>query len=82
MKKRIITMCLMALMMAMLVPVVQAEYVPEKVVTVTDLGNGITIESTITVHESLSAFSTMATKKPLSRMFTRSDIEVEGAERG
>lgn len=63
MKKRIITLCLMALMgVTMLVPPTQAVYIPEKVITVVDLGNGVTVESILTVHESLAAFSTMATK--------------------
>lgn len=65
MKKRIITMCLMALIIVtVLAPAAQAEYMPEEVITtVTDLGDGVTVESIITVHESISAFSTMATKK-------------------
>ncbi|MCM1150120.1 MAG: hypothetical protein NC319_08595 [Butyricicoccus sp.] len=65
MKKRIISMCLMALMLvSMLAPAAQAEYLPEKVITtVTALGNGITVESTVIIHESISAFSTTETKK-------------------
>lgn len=63
MKKRIMTLCLMALMVVtMLVPTAQAVYIPEEVITVVDLGNGVTVESILTVHESLAAFSTMATK--------------------
>lgn len=58
-------MCLMALMIvSVLATAAQAEYMPEEAVTtVTALGNGITVESTVTIHGSVSAFSTMETKK-------------------
>ena len=65
MKKRIISKCLMALIIvSMLASAALAEYMPEETVTIVKaLENGITVESIITVHESFSAFSTMATKK-------------------
>lgn len=64
MKKSMIAMCLMVFtIVTMLAPAAQAAYMPEKVTTtVMDLGNGITVKSTITVYESISTFSTMATK--------------------
>lgn len=63
MKRRIITICLMALMMVTIpVPAAQAEYMAEEIAAAVDLGNGVTVESTITVHETISAFSATATK--------------------
>ncbi len=77
MKKRVITMCLMALMIVtMLAPAVQANYMPEEVIiSIADLGNGITVESTITVHESISTFNMMATKRA-----TKKDVYKVGGQ--
>lgn len=65
MKKRIITIFLVVIMTAaLLAPAANADYVTsENTVTVTDLGNGITVESTIFIEESISPASLMSTKK-------------------
>lgn len=65
MKKRIITLFIAVLLVAMVPALaVQAVYIPDKVTTtVTDLGNGITVESTIFVEEEFTPFSLMSTIK-------------------
>lgn len=65
MKKRIITMALIVLMTAtFFAPAANADCAPAKnAVTVTDLGNGITVESTTFIEEAFSPLSLMATKK-------------------
>lgn len=64
MKKRIITIFLVVLMTAaLLAPAANADYILKNAVTVTDLGNGITVESTIFIEEEASPLSLMSTKK-------------------
>lgn len=62
-------------MATVLVPVAHAEYMPNEIITVVDLGNDVTVESIIIVHESFSPFSTMATKSA-----TKKDVYKVGGE--
>lgn len=64
MKKHTITMFLAVIMVvALFSPVSQADYVPEeKDITVTDLGNGFTVENIIIIEEESSLLSLMSTK--------------------
>lgn len=64
MKKSVIAMCLVVFTIGiMLAPAAQATFTPGEITTtVMELGRGITVKSTVTICESISAYSTMASK--------------------
>lgn len=78
MKKRTITTFFAVIMVvALFSPISQANYVPEENdVTVTDLGNGFTVEGKIILEKDISSLSLMSTK-----LATKKDVyKINGTE--